>query len=132
MNSILALAAACKCNDLMEPPELRSQNWSSMVQLLFAADRHHRESLQQIQDIIASPEHYDQVLGNAALMVLYGYANHWIRIRMAESTASSNGSQIKLVHDCDLSFLVRLIARLLKHSRRVKSARILVNEDKTL
>jgi hypothetical protein len=82
MSSILALAAVCKCNDLMEPVESRLQNWAAILELLFIADRHHRDSLCQIQNVITDPEHYDHILANATLMVLYGSANHWIRIQL--------------------------------------------------
>ncbi|KAF2193647.1 hypothetical protein K469DRAFT_734889 [Zopfia rhizophila CBS 207.26] len=85
MNSIVALAAACKCHDIIERPGNPLQNRTQIRELLALADQHYRASLRQIQAEISVTNHYDHVLANAALMVLYGSASHCIRIRLTEA-----------------------------------------------
>lgn len=82
MSSMLALAAACQCYDLL--PTTQNPRTLSLDQiggLLSLADRHHRSSLTQIQDVIGAAQ-YDVVLANAVLMTLYGHAVHCVRIRL--------------------------------------------------
>jgi hypothetical protein len=91
MSSMLALAAACQCHDLLEAAAAAagpsgtspgSPDVQRIRELLALAKQHHAASLRQIQEDIPSTERYDHILANAALMVLYGSASHWVRIRL--------------------------------------------------
>lgn len=97
MSSMLALAAACQCHDLLEAAAAAAVGESSTTspdvprirELLVLAEQHHAASLRQIQEDIPSTERYDHVLANAALMVLYGSASHWVRIRVCGEAGGS-------------------------------------------
>ena len=80
MSSILALAAVCKSHDLVKQPQPARDK---IMDLLALAERHHRASLLQVQIDLPNANHYDYVLANAPLMVLYASANHCVRIRLA-------------------------------------------------
>lgn len=84
MSSMLALAAACQCHDLLAAAHHPSgpHDLPRIRELLVLAEHHHGASLRQIQEDIPSTDRYDHVLANAALMVLYGSASHWVRIRL--------------------------------------------------
>ncbi|KAL1872401.1 hypothetical protein Daus18300_004371 [Diaporthe australafricana] len=90
MSSMLALAAACQCHDLLAAQHHPSSgpggggaaDLPRIRELLELAEQHHGASLRQIQEDIPSTDRYDHVLANAALMVLYGSASHWVRIRL--------------------------------------------------
>lgn len=82
MSSMLALAAACKCYDLLPGTAEQCMLPLSQIQdLLQLAEKHHRSSLHQIQQAIGTAR-YDTVLANATLMTLYGSAVHCVRIRL--------------------------------------------------
>jgi len=53
-------------------------------QLLNFADQHYETLLREIQGDVSCLNHIDQILANAALMVLYGLANHCVRIRISQ------------------------------------------------
>lgn len=98
MSSMLALAAACQCHDLLESAAVAAGSPGAgpdvprIQELLVLAEQHHAASLRQIQEDIPSTERYDHVLANAALMFLYGSASHWVRIRLVRvCEAGSNG-----------------------------------------
>lgn len=101
MSSMLALAAACQCHDLLELATSELPTTASagpdvprIRELLALAEQHHAASLRQIQEDIPATERYDHVLANAALMFLYGSASHWVRIRLmriSEMGSSSGG-----------------------------------------
>ncbi|KAF5578400.1 C6 transcription factor [Fusarium pseudoanthophilum] len=84
MSSILALAAVRKCHDLISQPLQRADK-SQVRHLLAIADEHHRVSLRQTRADIPIANHYDHVVANAPLMVLYATANHAVRIKVAKS-----------------------------------------------
>lgn len=99
MSSMLALAAACQCHDLLEaaaaePPRTPGPDpgpdMPRIRELLVLAEQHHAASLRQIQEDIPSTERYDHVLANAALMFLYGSASHWVRIRLVRVCEAGN------------------------------------------
>lgn len=105
MSSMLALAAACQCHDLLEaaaaaaagPPRTPGASLGPDMQqrireLLVLAEQHHAASLRQIQEDIPSTERYDHVLANAALMFLYGSASHWVRIRLMRVFEAGSGA----------------------------------------
>lgn len=108
MSSMLALAAACQCHDLLEeaappppPPQRRpgaglspGPDMPRIRELMVLAEQHHAASLRQIQEDIPSTERYDHVLANAALMVLYGSASHWVRIRLVRMCEAGDVSQL--------------------------------------
>lgn len=86
MSSLIALAAACKCHDLVKPnTSLEGRTVMEVQELLLLAERHHRSSLQHIQVAMAHSDCYDNILANAALMVLYASASHSVRVHLATS-----------------------------------------------
>ncbi|PYH85833.1 putative C6 transcription factor [Aspergillus uvarum CBS 121591] len=92
MSSLLALAAACQSHDIAKQA-LTPQSLLQIRELLGLAERHHRASLRHIQESMQSPEMYDHVLANAALMVLYASASHSIRVHLA-ATAKQRGQRL--------------------------------------
>lgn len=106
MSSMLALAAACQCHDLLEPSATTEPTTTTssagpdvprIRELLVLAEQHHAASLRQIQEDIPATERYDHVLANAALMFLYGSASHWVRIRLMKvCEADSSGGVSRL------------------------------------
>ena len=97
MSSLLALAAACKCHDMVQEAQdpLDSRTLVEIRDLLSLAERHHRASLQHIRAVIGNVECYDNILANAALMVLYTSASHALRVHLAD-TAKRSGQQLLL------------------------------------
>ncbi|KAJ5993577.1 C6 transcription factor [Penicillium sp. IBT 35674x] len=90
MSSLIALAAACKCHDLVKSnASLEGQTVMKVQGLLMLAERHHRSSLQHIQVAMAHSDCYDNILANAALMVLYASASHSVRVHLATSAKQS-------------------------------------------
>lgn len=82
MSSVLALAAACQCHDLLPTTgEQCTLPLGQIQDLLEVAEKHHSSSLHQIQKAISTDRH-DTVLANATLMTLYGSAVHCVRIRL--------------------------------------------------
>lgn len=100
MSSMLALAAACQCHDLLELATTEFTTTANgagpdvprIRELLVLAEQHHAASLRQIQEDIPATERYDHVLANAALMFLYGSASHWVRIRLMKVCGAESGS----------------------------------------
>ncbi|KAJ5391474.1 C6 transcription factor [Penicillium cosmopolitanum] len=92
MSSLIALAAACKSHDIVNTTQtpLADQTVMEVQRLLELAESHHRASLQYIQEAVSNSSWYDNVLANAALMVLYASASHSIRVRLA-AIARRNG-----------------------------------------
>lgn len=89
MSSILALAAACQCHDLLTEAQeqargtvTRADALSRIEELLALAEQHHTASLSYMQKALPTTSRYDCVLVSAALMVLYGSASHSLRIRL--------------------------------------------------
>ncbi|KAJ5748234.1 C6 transcription factor [Penicillium nucicola] len=94
MSSLIALAAACKCHDLVKSNQSLTDNTIIKVrELLLLAERHHRSSLQHIQVAMSYSDCYDNILANAALMVLYASASHSIRVYLA-SIAKRSGQKL--------------------------------------
>ncbi|TPX14604.1 uncharacterized protein E0L32_005296 [Thyridium curvatum] len=95
MSSLLALAAACKSHDLAKQAQdpLDRQVLGEIRDLLTLADDHHRISLQHIQAAVPNSEWHDNVLANAALMVLHTYSSHAIRVYLA-TAAKRSGLQL--------------------------------------
>lgn len=101
MSSMLALAAACRCHDILEASASAAAHTPGtpgagpdmprIRELLVLAEQHHAASLRQIQEDIPSTERYDHILANAALMVLYGFASHWVRIRLMKLYEAGSG-----------------------------------------
>ncbi|RFU73754.1 c6 transcription factor [Trichoderma arundinaceum] len=83
MGSMLALSAACKCYDIMRHSPAPLERLEEIKKLLVLADQHHRTSLHQIQAAIYD-DHFDTVLANAALMVLYALSAHCVRVLLAK------------------------------------------------
>lgn len=101
MSSILALAAVRKCHDILSTSEPRNIDRGQIRNLLALADEHHRASLRQTQADIPHANHYDYVVANAPLMVLYATANHAVRIKLSkllneESEASKDVAPAQL------------------------------------
>jgi hypothetical protein len=94
MSSLIALAAACKCHDLIKTRKfLDRQTMMKVQELLMLAERHHLSSLQHIQVAVSYSDCYDSILANAALMVLYASASHSLRVYMA-TIAKRTGQEL--------------------------------------
>jgi hypothetical protein len=95
MSSLIALAAACKSHDIIRQSKspLDSQTLVEVQKLLELAERHHRASLKHIQATVYHSDWYDDVLANAALMVLYASASHSLRVHLAV-TAKHRGQRL--------------------------------------
>ncbi len=95
MKSILALAAVCKCRDIIGQPSPSQQDpdRGQVIKLLSLAQRYHLESLREIQTTLHETRHYDCVLANAAMMGLYGSASHYARIWLAKTATPDSQSQ---------------------------------------
>ncbi|KAM0239354.1 hypothetical protein ACHAPO_003326 [Fusarium lateritium] len=85
MSSILALAAVRKCHDILSQPSTQPADKGQVRTLLALADEHHRDSLRQTRADIPNANHYDHVVANAPLMVLYATANHAVRIKLSDT-----------------------------------------------
>jgi len=114
MSSLLALAASCCCCDIMSHPAPIPRDRERMVQLLATANRHHLNSLQEIQALICKARHYDQILANALLMAAYGTSAQRVRIWLADNTPAhetladefqpNNSGWMTLFHSVDSAF----------------------------
>lgn len=95
MKSMLALAAVCKCCDIISEPSSSQQDpdRGQVIKLLSLAQRYHLESLREIQTTLHETKHYDRVLANAAMMGLYGSASHCARIWLAKTATPDSPSQ---------------------------------------
>ncbi|OQO08074.1 hypothetical protein B0A48_06868 [Cryoendolithus antarcticus] len=86
MCSLLALAAACKCVDLLnenlDHPDMRK----TVSELLEFAETRHQESVRLIQNVIHDAGQSSYVLANAAMMVCFAPASHCINIRLSQIT----------------------------------------------
>ena len=87
MSSVLALAANCRCHEVLSQPKVSERDWHEVQALLAISDHHYESSLQRIQTVATEPAQYSNILANAPLMVLYGCANHSLRVRIASSKA---------------------------------------------
>lgn len=94
VSSMIALAAVCKCKDMIRDFSMPMRDNHLLYELLALADRHHKASLRQTQDDMACIDHYDFVLANAPLMVLYASANHSVRIQLSMETVKTNGRHV--------------------------------------
>ncbi|KAM0353262.1 hypothetical protein ACHAP4_008507 [Fusarium culmorum] len=92
MSSILALAAVRKCYDILFQSVTQNIDRRQVKTLLALADEHHRDSLRQTQADIPNANHYDHVVANAPLMVLYATANHAVRIKLSNTLDDQDGS----------------------------------------
>jgi hypothetical protein len=95
MSSLIALAAACKSHDIVKQSKtpLDSEVLIEVQKLLELAECHHRASLKHIQATVSHSDWYDDVLANAALMVLYASASHSLRVHLAV-TAKQRGQRL--------------------------------------
>ncbi|KAK4143156.1 uncharacterized protein C8A04DRAFT_12653 [Dichotomopilus funicola] len=88
MRSVLALAAVCKCCDMIDQPldvydhEARREQ---VAELLRLAHQYHLDSLHEIQATLHQSTNYDHILANAAMMGMYGSASHCARIWLAKT-----------------------------------------------
>jgi len=88
MRSVLALAAVCKCCDIInaQPPAGHQEpDRRQVVDLLTLAHQFHLDSLHKIRATLQQAENYDHVLANAAMMGMYGSASHCARIWLAKT-----------------------------------------------
>ncbi|KAK0389629.1 hypothetical protein NLU13_3204 [Sarocladium strictum] len=92
MKSMLALAAVCKCHDVLrtcttncsKPKGVSADDVQEMRELMTLAEGYHTESLSQTQAEISGASYYEFALANAPLMVLYGLASQSIRVQVTE------------------------------------------------
>ncbi|KAK4148797.1 hypothetical protein C8A00DRAFT_19430 [Chaetomidium leptoderma] len=85
MRSVLALAAVCKCRDIISQPSVAHEDRGQVVELLSLANHYHQESLREIQGALHEAKNYDHVLANAAMMGMYGSGSHCTRIWLAKT-----------------------------------------------
>ncbi|KAM7209724.1 hypothetical protein V8F20_000127 [Naviculisporaceae sp. PSN 640] len=85
MRSVLALAAICKCCDIIGQPSVSLEDRSQVIQYLALADQYHMQSLREIQATLPDSRTYDHVLANAAMMGMYGPGSHRIRIWLTKT-----------------------------------------------
>ena len=88
MKSVLALAAVCKCSDIINKPhgpQIGTDDSGQVVELLSLANQYHMESLREIQATLPEAKQFDNVLANAAMMGMYGSASHNTRIWLAKT-----------------------------------------------
>ncbi|PKS07193.1 hypothetical protein jhhlp_005793 [Lomentospora prolificans] len=97
MDSILAMAAVCKCHDLEKQQPDTPERTAQIRQLLAFADEHHQSSLRQIQAEIPLSHDYDHVLANSTLMVLYGCASQCLRIRLTENESNMDNLPLEFI-----------------------------------
>ncbi|QKX53130.1 uncharacterized protein TRUGW13939_00204 [Talaromyces rugulosus] len=90
MKSVLAIAAVCKCCDIIKQPSTSREDRDKVLELLSLAHGYHMESLRGIQATLSETKHYDHVLANAALMGMYGSGSHCARIWLAKTATSSD------------------------------------------
>ncbi|KAJ6784162.1 hypothetical protein PWT90_09654 [Aphanocladium album] len=84
MDSILALAASCKCFDMLGEAVALTDIFDEICDLLRLADRHHQSALGQLPEDL-SDRQFQSVLPNGALMVLYVLSCHYVRILLYRS-----------------------------------------------
>ena len=84
MSSLLALAATSRAFDLVHNCSTALQDLDEVRELLNFADQHYQISLSDIQRAVSCLNHFDHILANSALMVLYGLASHCVRIRITQ------------------------------------------------
>ncbi|KAK3295297.1 uncharacterized protein B0H64DRAFT_322663 [Chaetomium fimeti] len=96
MRSVLALAATCKCCDIINqtstPPAASDR--AQVIELLSLAQQYHSESLHGIQATLYEAKNYDHVLANAAMMGMYGSASHAARIWLAKTAPFGEDPQL--------------------------------------
>ncbi|KAK5663840.1 hypothetical protein OQA88_43 [Cercophora sp. LCS_1] len=85
MRSVLALAAVCKCCDIVRQPSVSPEERLQVMELLSLADQYHMESLQETQVSLHGETHYDSVLATSAMMGMYGSGSHTTRIWLAKT-----------------------------------------------
>ncbi|KAK0609683.1 hypothetical protein B0T17DRAFT_546173 [Bombardia bombarda] len=85
MRSVLAIAAICKCCDIINQPVVTHQDRGQVMDLLSLAEQYHMSSLQDIRASLPESRYYDHILANAAMMGMYGSGSHCIRIWLAKT-----------------------------------------------
>ncbi|SPQ20821.1 c77203f6-8ef4-4178-8bce-2219d3aaf89a [Thermothielavioides terrestris] len=95
MLSVLALAAVCKCSDIISQPVVSLEDRQRVQELLSVADGYHLASLREIQATLHEPKrNYDHVLANAGIMGMYGSGSHCMRIWLAKTRPALNDRQL--------------------------------------
>jgi hypothetical protein len=87
MRSVLALAAVCKCSDIIKQSSGSRQDREEVIDLLSLAHSYHVESLREIQATLHEAKNYDHILTNAAMMGMYGSGSHCARIWLVKTAA---------------------------------------------
>jgi hypothetical protein len=98
MRSVLALAAVCKCTDIINQPSssyVSPDARREVVELLSLANQYHMESMHDIQATLPEAKQYDNILANAAMMGMYGSASHNTRIWLAKTATFAD---LQLAH----------------------------------
>ncbi|KAH8671729.1 hypothetical protein BX600DRAFT_548653 [Xylariales sp. PMI_506] len=87
MRSVLAIAAVCKCCDIIAQSSGSHDDRGRVLELMALAQKYHQESLHEIQAAIPVAKQYDHVLANAAMMGMYGSGSQCVRIWLAKTAA---------------------------------------------
>ena len=85
MRSVLALAAVCKCCDIIKQRAVTYEDRLRVMELLSLAHSYHLESLREIQPALHESRHFDHVLANAAMMGMYGSGSYHARIWLVQT-----------------------------------------------
>lgn len=102
MRSVLALAAMCKCWDIINDEPSRAHTPAGrgeIVDLVSLAHQYHLGSLHETQATLCEADNYDHVLANASMMGMYGSASHAARVWLAKTAPP--GEHLHLL-DCML------------------------------
>lgn len=88
LKSVLALSCMCRCRDIISSPtsSLLESHRQAVMDLFRRGQLYHMGSMHEVQSTRHEASHYDHVLANAAMMGMYGSANHWVRIWLLKTS----------------------------------------------
>lgn len=103
MDSVLALAAACECCDIIAGATgnlktLKVAQTDRILQLLTYSERRHGDSLRGVQSLITDADCRAGILANAALITIYGSASHQIRLWLFQVTRTATSSPLPNIY----------------------------------
>ncbi|OIW32302.1 hypothetical protein CONLIGDRAFT_698949 [Coniochaeta ligniaria NRRL 30616] len=103
MDSVLALAAACECCDIIDGATgnvktLGVEQTDRILELLTFSERRHGDSLRGVQSLISDPDSRASVLANAALITIYGSASHQIRLWLFKATRRCRSDPLPYIY----------------------------------
>lgn len=97
MKSVLAIAAVCRCLDIINRTSASHEDRDQVMEFLSLANRYHMESLREVQVTLTQTKDYDHILANAAMMGMYGSGSHCARIWLAKTATLDDQLQEDLM-----------------------------------